>query len=264
MTTWVLESDVFPDSHQNLRGAVVSAGHRLVDWSDLWWQDGFPASVGIGPTVFHGSLGNAAQIDEKLAWKPGAFCEVSRFHCSAWYESASPWLLHSKWRLLPANEFVRSARAVCADLGCADKVFVRPDSPLKPFSGRVLEIASISLAALDYGFYFEDESLPIIVAPVRRIGCERRFVVVRSRIVAGSAYDAATRTAKPESPDSRASTFAAEVAANLPAAADVYILDVCESDDAMRLVELNPFGGADLYACNAASVVRAVSELATP
>jgi hypothetical protein len=30
---------------------------------------------------------------------------------------------------------------------------VRPDSPLKPFSGRVLRSDQISLATLDRGFY---------------------------------------------------------------------------------------------------------------
>ncbi len=35
-------------------------------------------------------------------------------------------------------------------------VFVRPDSPLEPFSGRVLERGRISLQALDHGFYYDD------------------------------------------------------------------------------------------------------------
>ena len=42
-------------------------------------------------------------------------------------------------------------------MGDPSRIFVRPDSPLKPFSGRVLDRDSISLAALDHGFYFDDE-----------------------------------------------------------------------------------------------------------
>jgi hypothetical protein len=47
----------------------------------------------------------------------------------------------------------------------------------------------------------------------------------------------------------------------MPAPADVYVLDVCESDGDLRLIEINPFGGADLYACDAISVVRAVTDV---
>jgi hypothetical protein len=263
--TWVLESDVFPDSHTPLRAAVHDAGHRLVDWNDAWWADGygFPSDIGGTHTFFHGSLGNAARINDELNWAPGSFCNASAFRCSTWYDGAREWLLHTDWRSLPANKFVDSADDVAASLGCTDRIFVRPDSPLKPFSGRVLDIASVTLAALDHGFYFDDESLPVVAAPIRNVGREWRFVVVGADVIAGSAYDAATRSAVSDQPDSDAWTYAQSVASAISAPADVYILDVCvcECDGELRLIELNPFGGADLYACDAVAVVRAVTEI---
>jgi hypothetical protein len=260
--TWVLESEVFPKSHQSLRDAICTAGHQVVDWSDTWWQDGIPRRVGGGPTVFHGSLANAAAINDQLSWSPGSFCDTPTFNCSNWFAPSREWLLHTDWQILAADEFVESAALVCKQLGCGDQVFVRPNSPLKPFSGRVLNVDEVSLAALDYGFYFEDDALPIVVAPVRDIGREWRFVVVRSRIIAGSAYDASTRSAISDEPASSAWKFADTVAASLPAPSDVYILDICEADGALRLLEINPFGGADLYACNAGEIVRHVSQVA--
>lgn len=259
---WVLESDVFPESHPPLRDAVRSAGHRLIDWDDAWWQDGIPCAIGDGPIVFHGSLGNAAAIQSRLAWKPGSFCNDTAFYCSQWYEDARDLLLHSDWRVLPLDEFVAKARAVCDDLGCLDRVFVRPDSPLKPFSGRVLDTESITLASLDHGFYFDDETIPIVAAPVRNVGREWRFVVVGSDVVAGSSYDPSTRSATPDVPEGRAWMFADSVVSRVTSPAEVYIVDVCESDGGIRLLELNPFGGADLYACNASKVVDTVSEVA--
>lgn len=258
--TWVLESDVFPESHSPLRAAVRDAGHRLVDWNDGWWSNGLPADLGTH-TLFHGSLGNAARIHDELDWSPGSFCNTASFSCSAWYESARDWLLHADWRLMPANDFVASAADVAAAIGCTDRIFVRPDSPLKPFSGRVLDVAAVTLKALDHGFYFDDESLPIIAAPIRNVGREWRFVVVRNSIVAGSAYDAPTRSAVPDQPQSEAWNFAQAVANAISSPANAYILDVCECDDELRLLELNPFGGADLYACDATNIVRAVTEI---
>lgn len=262
-TTWVLESEIFPDSHSPLRAAVVDAGHRLMDWSDAWWSDGFPADLGGAGTFFHGSLGNAARINDELDWNPGSFCDTSAFRCSSWYDAAREFLLHSDWRFLPANKFVDSAADIASSLGCTDRIFVRPDSPLKPFSGRVLDVASVTLRALDHGFYFDDESLPIVAAPIRDVGRESRFVVVGGTVVAGSAYDAATRSAVPDQPASEAWTYAKSVAASIPSPATAYILDVCECDGELRLIEFNPFGGADLYACDAVAVVRAVTEIAS-
>jgi hypothetical protein len=260
--TWVLESDIFPETHAPIRSAIRELGFTLIDWSDSWWANGIPSDVPSESVVFHGSLGNAAQITNQLDWSPGSYCPVQAFHCSSWYDSAREWLVHTDWHLVPANELVADAPAVAATIHASGSFFVRPDSPLKPFSGRVVDIDSISLSKLDHGFYYEDETLPVVVAPLRQIGNEWRFVIVSGNVVAGSAYDPATRKPVVASLDSAAATFAASVASSIPAPADVYILDVCECDDQLRLLELNPFGGADLYACDAKAIVQAVSEIA--
>ncbi len=259
--TWVLEPDVFPESNSSLRRAIKSSGHRLLDWDDLWWQEGVPAHVADANTFFHGSLGNAARIHGELNWCPGSFCDQAAFCCSALYDDATEWLLHSDWRFLPANELVAKAVEVAASIGCTDRVFVRPDSPLKPFSGRVLDVATISLSSLDHGFYFDDEALPVVVCPICEVGREWRFVVAKSSVIAGSSYDPSSRTAIADQPASAAWSFASEVAASIRSPADVYVLDVCEANGSLRLLELNPFGGADLYACDAASIVRELANV---
>lgn len=260
--TWVIESEAFRHADAGLRRAVSEAGHIAIDWSDSWWSEGFPHGLGKSATVFHGSLGNADRIARELGWCPGTYCDAAKFCCSAWYEGARPWLLHTDWRILPADDLVATAPSIAAEIGGSDRVFVRPDSPLKPFSGRVVDASSVTLAALDHGFYFDDASLPIVVAPVRDVGREWRFLVVNKTAVTGSGYDPATRSADASSLDSRALDFAQTIAARLPPPADVYILDLCESEGELRLLELNPFGGADLYACDAGVVVERVSQAA--
>ncbi|MEM6468488.1 MAG: hypothetical protein AAF802_02885 [Planctomycetota bacterium] len=42
----------------------------------------------------------------------------------------------------------------------------------------------------------------------------------------------------------------------------VFVLDICQVSDEYRLIELNPFGGADLYGCDSNAIVQAVSEFA--
>lgn len=260
--TWVLEPDIFLETHAPIRSAIRGQGHRLIDWSDSWWADGIPAHVPSSSVIFHGSLGNAAQIAEQLKWLPGSFCPVKAFHCSAWYGPAREWLVHNDWIICPADELISNAENIATKLSSGPRLFVRPDSPLKPFSGRVVDVSSVTLASLDHGFYYDDETLPVVAAPVQTIGNEWRFVIARQRVIAGSAYDPTTRGPVPHALNSDAAAFAAMVASQLPPPSDVYVLDVCESNGQLRLLELNPFGGADLYACDPNAIVDSVSAIA--
>jgi hypothetical protein len=257
--TWVVESAAFASGDEPLRSAAARAGHAVVEWDDAWWADGGWPRLAGRPVVFHGSLGNAARVRAELPWRPGAFCDVEAFRCSAWYERARRWLVHERWLVLPADVLAADPRGALAPLGSPDAVFVRPDSPLKPFAGRVLARERISLAALDHGFYYDDPSLPVVVAPVRAIGREWRYVVAGQRVIAGSAYAAAGRAPLPDVQTGEPWRLAAAVAAALAPPEAVYVMDVCEADGDLRLLELNPFGGADLYACDADAVVAALA-----
>lgn len=260
--TWILESDVFPRSHTTLRDAILSAKHELIDWNDDWWLSESWPSISTSAVIFHGSLNSAARIKSSRTWKPRSFCNASAFHCSSWYPSANDWLIHRKWRCVSAYLLVSQSDEILRSLDSTEAVFVRPDSPLKPFSGRVLQRDQVSLKALDHGFYFDDDSIPVIVAPVRRIEREWRYVIVDRSVVAGSAYEANGRVAIADDPSGHPWNFAQEIASKLTPPEPVYVLDLCESDNSLYLLELNPFSGADLYSCKADDVVAAVSRVA--
>lgn len=257
MTTWVLEHDVFSDGDEALSAAVQSAGARVLAWKDDWWITGrWPKLLGER-VVFHGSLANADRIARELPWSPGAFCSSSRFECSAWWPSLAA-------RLVSPTHVITTVAALVSEgppPEFGDRVFVRPDSPLKPFSGRVLGRGDITLAALDHGYYYDDEALPIVVTPAVTIGSEWRFVVVADRVVAGSAYTADGRSAgSAVSTTSPAWRYAAEVVAAVIPPDPVFILDVCEVGGEFRVLEMNPFSGADLYGCDRQAVVDAVQD----
>lgn len=128
MFTWVLEREVFSDRDDALAEAAEESGARVLNWQDEWWLDGrWPRESGAA-VVFHGSLANADRVARELSWSPGAYCSTERLDCSAWF---------------------------------GDRVFVRPDSALKPFSGRVLGASDLSLSALDHGYCNDDLDLPL-------------------------------------------------------------------------------------------------------
>lgn len=259
--TWVLEADVFQSGDQNLRAAASALGHDTIRWSDDWWQSGKWPRLDGQAVVFRGSLENAARVRQQLPWRPGSFCDVAAFHCSAWYPRANPWLLHEEWRLIAADELAQDPAAV-ANLASPDTVFVRPDSPLKPFTGRAVPLAKLTLESLDYGFYFDDTKLPVIVAPIRRIDNEWRFVVAGGRVVAGSEYVAAGRQGSGVVMAGPVWEFGGHIARQLAPPEIVYVMDICQIGGQLRLLELNPFSGADLYDCPVDEVVRSVGRAA--
>ncbi|MFT5683242.1 MAG: hypothetical protein ACI8RZ_004173 [Myxococcota bacterium] len=258
---WLIETDVFDDTYKvRMSAAIRSTGHTLRLWDDAWWDDGLPRVR--GPVMFHGSLGNAAAIKARCpSWAPGALCDVNAFRCSTWYPRADRWLLHARHRTLPAQQLVADAAAVYRSVGAGDAAFVRPDSPLKPFSGRVISASAMSLSALDHGIYWEDDQLPVVVAPLRDIGREWRFVIVNRQVVTGSGYIAEGRQADAAEPTGAPWRLAAEIAAHIAPPEPAYVLDVCEADGALHLLELGPLSGADLYGCDLSAVVSAVSDM---
>ncbi|MEZ6036772.1 MAG: ATP-grasp domain-containing protein [Planctomycetota bacterium] len=259
--TWVLENGVFASGDASLRSALAAAGDRVVDWQDDWWSTGrWPRLE--GPVIVRAALGNADRIARELPWRPGAFCDTAAFCCSRWYDAAAPWLLNRRFVMATARALTDAPSDVLAPIGTPERVFVRPDSPLKPFAGRVVATAELTLRALDHGFYYDDEHLPVVAAPVVPVDAEWRYVVVDGVVVAGSAYQADGRSALPDDPRGEPWQLAQTIAAAMPAPQRVYVLDLCRSEGELRLLELNPFAGADLYATDAAAIVAAVDAVA--
>ena len=260
MTTWVLETSVFRESGPRLETAVQDLGHAAVEWDDDWWASGRWPKLEGERVVFHGSLENAARVQGELPWQPGSYCDVGAFRCTAWYEAVEPWLVHTQWRASTAEQLCKDPAVETQGLTDAEgRVFVRPDSPLKPFSGRVLRAAEIEPSKLDHGFYFDDLTIAVIVAPVRSVTREWRFVVVDGQVIAGCEYEASRRSPRGGEITRSVSALANEVASSLEAPADVFVLDLCEADGELRLIELNPFGGADFYDCDPAAIVKSVA-----
>lgn len=258
--TWILQSDTFGPAHAAFGSAIDELGHPRLEWDDRWLD--IPARCPVvGPAVFHGSLGTAHRIRQELDLRPGAFCDEHAFRCSTWYERATPWLLHRRWLHCSAQELAEDPVGVAGHLASeTGRVFVRPDSPLKPFSGRVLPLEGLDLAALDHGYYYDDPALPVVVCPVAPVVHEWRFVVVDGEVVAASGYEASRRATDrgPAAPIDEACAIVSALAPPEP----VFVLDLCLSDGAVRLLELGPFSGADLYGCDPRAVVDAVSRLA--
>ena len=76
--------------------------------------------------------------------------------------------------------------------------------------------------------------------------------------MAGSGYDPGSRSGL-AGDDSDAARYVRALVRRLDAPELVYGLDVAETENGWRVVELNPFSGMDLYDCDRAAIVKAVA-----
>ena len=273
---WICE-DIFGPWYKGFLQAVAETRNvNLILWDDALWEKGLPRPP--DPVLFHGSLNNASKIaalaktDPQEFWSPGAFCDVAAFECSAWYPRARKWLVQQDWLILPWRlllEVPETGAVVFDENACT--VFIRPNSPLKQFSGRIVDLQTLKPEDVDFGYYFEDENLPVVLTRPQGFLQNRsiadwgewRFVVVNQKVVAGSEALPAHSSIYPRTLEEAEPCwqYAAEVAAEFEPPEDVYILDVCRTPEGFAMLEINPFSGADLYACEPTPIIKAVADL---
>lgn len=256
---WLIESDVFPCTAPRITGALNARGRPWTRYhDDIGTSEWPPVDATV---IFWGSLGAAYAERVAAAWTPGAVGNIACFHCSHYYPRLEPSVLaNADVVFSTVEEFVADPRTVIDRFGSVERVFVRPDSPLKPFSGRQIAIADISLEALDHGFYYDDVSLPIVVSRVKTVQREWRFVIADGAVVTGCEYIESREGAGLDIPH-EARAVAARLAAGSWQPARLYIADIGESDGDLRVIELNPFSGADLYDSDPEAVIDAVDRL---
>lgn len=257
--TWLIETGVFPVTAPRLIEALDAHGVAWVRYEDEAPPSALPATDAC--VIFWGSLGAAYEQRVAARWRPGAVGEPEQFRCRRYHEQLGPMLANADAVFTTVADLVNAPAETLGRLGEPDRVFVRPDSPLKPFAGRTLAVSSLSFAALDHGFYYDDERLPVAVSTAKRIGREWRFVVADGAPIAGCEYDVARYGRAGEVPPA-AHALAAQVASNAWQPAPLYIVDIAEIDGALGVMELNPFSGADLYDCDANVVIAATARVA--
>ena len=258
--TWIIENEAFSGGDILLL-ALKFMGKNIILWDDNFWTTkeymSFPKN-----SIFHGSLGNASRISKELNLIPGSLCDEDGFSYSVLFENYNNYLLNKNVIFTTISELMQNSE-IARGLH-SEKLFARPDSPLKEFSGRIIPAENLTPAHFDYGFYHENIKLPIVLAPLKPIEKEWRFICIKHQIITGCEYVAdgrkGGRTINSESREG-AFVFAQKIADERKQKDFAYVIDVCSSDGKLYLVEMNPFSGADFYHCDAKKIVEAMDKI---
>jgi hypothetical protein len=268
---WLIDAELFDDYRDDLVTQIRNQGHvvqlvRAPSPPYLWedggcaYRDAFPRGECV---IAHGDINLITRIHCERLWTPGAFATVDRFRCSDYYCHFGEFLLNQKYIMLPFGELPRQKEFLFGTVGIEGRIFVRPDSPLKIFTGQVISADTFE-ADLEYlGFYeFPADSIVIASEPAS-IDLEWRFVVANGQVITGSQYKRdGNMEVKPDY-EAAAMNYATTIASREYQPDRVWVMDICKTNDgSYYLLEVGGFSFCNLYACDKRAIVSEVSRAA--
>jgi len=140
-------------------------------------------------------------------------------------------------------------------------LFMKPDNDLKDFCGSVVSSEGIEkfYNEVSAGGFTFDKTIPVVLCRTKNTGWEYRLFMVKDQVITGSSYKLKESINQTRRVPEEVLQFARDTA-NVWRPDDVYVMDVCEAEEGLKVVEFNCFNASGLYACNVESIVKSVSE----
>lgn len=268
MVNWILEDGVFGCSMAPLASEIQKQGHnvKIIDYirGITDYQRFFPATECL---VFYGSLHIAQQIlDSGLSWTPGIIGTIEQYYCTCYYPHLKSWLLNAEGHILPLAELfspdVNNPR-LPVDLHGSERLFIRPNSPLKPFAGGLYSLKELTdLDSFMKRHYLEDPNMRVVVAPEKSIEAEWRVIIAQGQILCASQYRQFGKPYYQTGMPERVQQVAEAVARQQWQPDPIWVLDLCCSDALAYVLEINFLSCSALYRCDLSAVVREASNIA--
>jgi hypothetical protein len=269
---WLIDADQFDGYRDDLVACIRSLGHEVrfvhtpsppYRWEDegCSYRRAFPKDACV---VTHGDIELVTRVRREKLWKPGAFATIEKFACSSYYRWFGRFILNQDHVMLPFGELDRKRDYLFDKFGTDNRIFIRPDSPLKFFTGQVATRDTFDADLEFMAFHEFPTSSIVIFSSAKSIRAEWRFVVANRKIVAGCQYKSDGQLDLQPHYEPAAFDLAGTIAAEEYQPDHVWVMDICQTDaNNLHLLEIGGFSFSDLYLCDKLSIVKAVSEAAT-
>ncbi len=254
---WILQENLFDE--QGFRDAIdvferfniPYSLHKVVPFIGELQPDINPE----GRVICMGSY-SMRRVAKQKGWYPGVFdLEPVNFN-----EQMKHW-----------GSYMLNADAVVSRFADAkiitEKAFLRPIEDSKIFSGKIFtdqELRqwqhSILVIGDDYGTSMNGDTL-IQVCPIKEIYAEYRYWIVDRKIATKSMYKRGGTVHYSSVVDTRFDNFVYSLCCCHSRdwqPHDAYVIDVCETPDGIKIVEINTLNAAGLYAANMTDLIMAL------
>lgn len=210
--------------------------------------------------VIYGSHQFNRAVAKVRQYQPGSLGLVDRTEVNA-YMSNLPleWFLNRHGVMTTWAQF-QARKDFWFKLFPGERVFVRPNSGFKVFTGT-----TVTLDEWDYDIQGLEKctgvmrETPMMVAPAQEIKGEFRFVVAEGKVIAGSEYRWDNVLDIRRDWPQECFDLAEQVAQHEWQVDIAYTCDVALTPEGAKVVEVNSFSCAGLYACDLELVVDGIS-----
>lgn len=171
--------------------------------------------------------------------------------------------LNEDYIMIPYLEFKNNPERLY-NIFNTKNLFIRPDSGLKTFAGTTIDLSDFDyeIRTLDCLTSAVDSTL-ILLSSIKNIKEEYRIVIGNKKIIASSRYKLNNTLSLKEGAPKEVLDVAEKMANNKWQPDLVYTCDIAVLDNGLvKIIELNSFSAAGLYACNLKDVVLGVSKIA--
>lgn len=266
---WLIEKYVFENYEDKLSIAIKRSGNNVIiyDETEKTLKDICKRFSQDDIVILHSSLQDGRKMI-RLPYYPGIFLNLENYECYNYYGYYGEHLLNSNYIMMGINDLPRRKNEIFNYFG-SDSIFIRPSNGFKTFTGQILPKDSFDdkYDTLIKSYGGIDPGTLVILAPIKEIEEEWRFIVIDGEVVSGALYMNKEYREKweafwdKECEDQNAFNFAVQMS-KLYQPDKAYTIDICRtSDGEYKIMELNSFCCASMYGNNYNKVVHAINNL---
>lgn len=202
----------------------------------------------------------------------GNWHDESLYDCTRYYSCWGPYITQQNYLMLPFAEMCRRKDWLYSTIGEGDKVFFRPNSGGKEFTGAAIDKGCFDswakhVSGVEFSHEVLRKDLLCVAAKPLKINKEFRLLIKNGKVVTGSTYRMAMHSWMEPLEDAGEKDdiikFSEDLLAkNLMKLPPVHVLDIAVEMDRISVLEVGCFCCAGLYKCDRRKIALAVSEAA--
>ena len=267
---WLIDDYLigYDDFEYTIVDAIKKAGHEIYVTKYIPFSANPDENIPYSNddcVVTYGTHGFVSQIQKKYSFQPGSYCPDDRLKCSHYMQYIDlDDLLNPEYIMIPYGEFIRRGKDHWLYyFGKSGKIFIRPDSGSKTFAGTVMPYHDFDheINTLNKMTSATQDTM-IMISKVQEILGEYRFVIVNGTVITGSEYKHDGVVQYMSGYPQECFDLANKIAKQDWQVDICYTCDVAVTKNGPKIIELNSFSCAGLYACDKDAIVNAISEAA--
>jgi hypothetical protein len=254
---WILiqtVADAVEADMQLIKASAEKIGRRvhIIGLKQLYENDRLPVEP---RAVVYGPAQAVVYACETYGWL--SWVDTAAQSCTRYYPAFGEHLVNADYVFLPIGDAARRWNWLTSLWPSeGGKLFVRPNDNQKSFAAEVMDCSDI--VRLQRAF---DPDALIVVAPVKRLHREWRCFMHHDRYLTGSLYRQDGESLRSAQVPAEVIEFANKMAAlRYPGLPPVWVVDVAETDDGLRVLEVAGCDSVGFYLSDCDLIVGTISQ----